>query len=328
MTAQSSSPLFSNSEAALVTPPEVLRIASRESALAMWQAEHIKARLQALYPSMRVEIVGMTTQGDRILDVPLAKIGGKGLFVKELETSLLKGETDIAVHSMKDVPMELPPGLCLPIICEREDPFDAFVANRYRRLAELPQGACVGTSSLRRQCQLLAARPDLQIKSLRGNVNTRLRKLDEGEFDAIVLAASGLKRLGFDHRIASRTDTELLPAVGQGALGIECREEDTLTRQLLQPLLHPISSWCVRAERALNHRLHGGCQVPIAAYATFLDGTLQLRGLVGANDGQTILRVDVSGPAEDPEALGIRAAEALLEQGAAELLAALYSGQS
>jgi hydroxymethylbilane synthase len=304
--------------------PSLLRIASRESALAMWQSEHIKQRLETLYPSMRIEIVGMTTQGDRILDVPLARIGGKGLFVKELEQSLLRGETDIAVHSMKDVPMTLPEALCLPIICEREDPFDAFVSNRYRSLRELPTGACVGTSSLRRQCQLLAHRPDLVITSLRGNVNTRLRKLDENEFDAIVLAASGLKRLGFEDRIASRTETELLPAVGQGALGIECRTADTRTQQLLQPLLHPETSICVRAERALNHRLQGGCQVPIAAHAIKRNEQLILRGMVGSICGKTLLQVHLEGPAQAPEALGIQAAEALLAQGAGDLLAALH----
>lgn len=308
--------------------PKVLRIASRESALALWQSEYIKAQLEALYPGLNVLIVGMTTKGDRILDVPLAKIGGKGLFVKELEQSLLAHETDIAVHSMKDVPMEFPAGLGLAAICKREDPFDAFVSNRYRSLDDLPQGACVGTSSLRRQCQLLALRPDLQIKSLRGNVNTRLAKLDHGEFDAIVLATSGLKRLGFAARIACRTDKELLPAVGQGALGIECRSDDTQTQALLAPLLDHETNVCVRAERAMNLRLHGGCQVPIAAYATLSgsgsDAELSLRGLVGSVDGTKILRVALNGSAHEPETLGIRAAEALLAQGAGELLAALH----
>ena len=235
----------------LQPPYGTLRIASRESALALWQSEHIKARLEALYPGLTVQIVGMTTKGDRILDVPLAKIGGKGLFVKEMEQSLLAHETDIAVHSMKDVPMEFPPGLQLAAICQREDPFDAFVSNRYKTLGELPQGACVGTSSLRRQCQLLALRPDLQIKSLRGNVNTRLAKLDNGEFDAIVLATSGLKRLGFAARIASRTDQELLPAVGQGALGIECRSDDARTLALLAPLIAPYDSEAIDVKAIL-----------------------------------------------------------------------------
>lgn len=305
-------------------PYGTLRIASRESALALWQSEHIKARLEALYPGLTVQIVGMTTKGDRILDVPLAKIGGKGLFVKELEQSLLAHETDIAVHSMKDVPMEFPLGLQLAAICQREDPFDAFVSNRFKTLGELPQGACVGTSSLRRQCQLLALRPDLQIKSLRGNVNTRLAKLDNGEFDAIVLATSGLKRLGFSARIASRTDKELMPAVGQGALGIECRSDDARTLALLAPLIDPETDVCVRAERAMNHRLHGGCQVPIAAFARLSGTELVLDGLVGSVDGRQMLRTTVSGPAANPEDLGVRAAEALLAQGAGDLLAALH----
>lgn len=306
------------------SPYGTLRIASRESALALWQSEHIKARLEALYPGLSVQIVGMTTKGDRILDVPLAKIGGKGLFVKELEQSLLAHETDIAVHSMKDVPMEFPPGLQLAAICQREDPYDAFVSNRFRTLGELPPGACVGTSSLRRQCQLLALRPDLQIKSLRGNVNTRLAKLDNGEFDAIVLATSGLKRLGFAARIASRTDQELLPAVGQGALGIECRSDDARTLALLAPLIDHDTDVCVRAERAMNHRLHGGCQVPIAAFARLTGSELRLDGLVGSVDGRQILRSSVSSAADNPEALGVRAAEALLAQGAGDLLAALH----
>ncbi len=304
--------------------PSSLRIASRESALAMWQAEHIKARLESLHPHLTVEIVGMTTRGDKILDVPLAKIGGKGLFVKELESSMLAGDTDIAVHSMKDVPMEFPDGLELAVICERESPFDAFVSNQYRSVDELPQGAVVGTASLRRQSQLSARRPDLTIRTLRGNVNTRLAKLDRGEYDAIILAASGLKRLAFDARINYEMGPgESLPAVGQGALGIECRSADSAIKALLAPLSHPQSESCVRAERAMNHRLHGGCQVPIAGYATLDNETLSLRGMVAAIDGSKVLKTERSGPVSEPEALGKAVAEELLALGAGPLLNAL-----
>lgn len=303
-----------------------LRIASRESALALWQSNYIKSQLEALYPDLTVEVVGMTTKGDQILDVPLAKIGGKGLFVKELEVSMLAGQTDIAVHSMKDVPMEFPEGLELAIICEREDPFDAFVSNQYQQLSDLPEGASVGTSSLRRQSQLAALRPDLIIKPLRGNVNTRLAKLDAGEYDAIILAASGLKRLGFEDRIKSTlSETESLPAVGQGALGIECRSEDAEIKKLLAPLLHQETYDCVRAERAMNHRLHGGCQVPIAGFATLNGDQIEMTGLVASTDGQTILKTDAKGSTADPEALGVQIAEALLDQGAEPLLQALYN---
>lgn len=303
-----------------------LRIASRESALALWQSNYIKSQLEALYPDLTVEVVGMTTKGDQILDVPLAKIGGKGLFVKELEVSMLAGQTDIAVHSMKDVPMEFPEGLELAIICEREDPFDAFVSNQYQQLSDLPEGASVGTSSLRRQSQLAALRPDLIIKPLRGNVNTRLAKLDAGEYDAIILAASGLKRLGFEDRIKSTlSETESLPAVGQGALGIECRSEDAEIKKLLIPLLHQETYDCVRAERAMNHRLHGGCQVPIAGFATLNGDQIEMTGLVASTDGQTILKTDAKGSTADPEALGVQIAEALLDQGAEPLLQALYN---
>lgn len=302
-----------------------LRIASRESALALWQSNHIKARLEALYPEMEVEIVGMTTKGDKILDVPLAKIGGKGLFVKELEASMLEGQTDIAVHSMKDVPMEFPEGLELAIICEREDPFDAFVSNHYASLSELPEGAKVGTSSLRRQSQLAALRPDLTILPLRGNVNTRLAKLDAGEYDAIILAASGLKRLGFQERIKSTlAEKDSLPAVGQGALGIECRSSDNQIKALLAPLLHDETARCVKAERAMNHHLHGGCQVPIAGYATLSGDTISMTGLVASTDGKSILKVQQDGPASNPEELGISIAKGLLDQGAGELLKAVY----
>lgn len=302
-----------------------LSIASRESALALWQSEHIKARLEALYPDLKVHINGMTTQGDKILDVPLAKIGGKGLFVKELETALINGQSDIAVHSMKDVPMEFPEGLELAVICERENPFDAFVSNHYQSVDELPQGAVVGTSSLRRHSQLVAQRPDLIIKSLRGNVNTRLAKLDAGEFDAIILAASGLIRLGFQARIKSTLNADQsLPAVGQGALGIECRSEDEAIKTLLKPLSHQESEYCVKAERAMNHYLHGGCQVPIAGYATLDGSTLTLSGLVASLDGKTVIRACLSAEVEQAETLGVNVAKALLAQGAGPLLEALY----
>ncbi|MBU2037527.1 hydroxymethylbilane synthase [Thalassolituus sp. C2-1] len=302
-----------------------LRIATRKSPLAMWQAEHIKARLEALHPGLVVELVTFTTQGDKILDVPLAKIGGKGLFVKELEVAMLDGRADIAVHSMKDVPMEFPEGLELGIICERENPHDAFVSNTYKSIDELPQGAVVGTSSLRRQCQIQQQRPDLIIKSLRGNVQTRLSKLDAGEFDAIILAAAGLLRMEMHDRIASFIPAEQsLPAGGQGALGIEWRANDSAIHELLKPLHDDKTAACVLAERALNRRLQGGCQVPIAAYAELDGNALSLRGLVGSVDGKTMLRTAQSGLAADAEAMGIAAAEDLLAQGAGAILSAVY----
>jgi hydroxymethylbilane synthase len=302
-----------------------LRIATRKSPLAMWQAEHIKARLEALHPGLVVELVTFTTQGDKILDVPLAKIGGKGLFVKELEVAMLDGRADIAVHSMKDVPMEFPEGLELGIICERENPHDAFVSNTYKSIDELPQGAVVGTSSLRRQCQIQQQRPDLIIKSLRGNVQTRLSKLDAGEFDAIILAAAGLLRMEMHDRIASFIPAEQsLPAGGQGALGIEWRANDSAIHELLKPLHDDKTAACVLAERALNRRLQGGCQVPIAAYAELDGNALSLRGLVGSVDGKTMLRTAKSGLAADAEAMGIAAAEDLLAQGAGAILSAVY----
>ena len=306
-----------------------LRIATRKSPLALWQAEHIKARLLALYPQLTVELVTFTTQGDKILDVPLAKIGGKGLFVKELEAAMLDGRADIAVHSMKDVPMEFPEGLELGVICTRENPQDAFVSNRYQRIEELPQGAVVGTSSLRRQCQIQQQRPDLIIKSLRGNVQTRLSKLDAGEFDAIILAAAGLLRMEMHDRIASFIPAEQsLPAGGQGALGIEWRvgnnDHDRAIQALLQPLHDDITASCVLAERALNRRLQGGCQVPIACYAERTADQLWLRGLVGSVDGRTILRTELRGAATAAETLGIQAAEHLLAQGAGAILSAVY----
>jgi len=307
---------------------ETLRIATRKSPLALWQAEFVRAHLQQLHPGLRVELVTFTTRGDKILDSPLAKIGGKGLFVKELENALLEGAADIAVHSMKDVPMDFPPGLGLAVICEREDPRDAFVSNRFAELAALPHGAYVGTSSLRRQCQLHALRPDLNIVSLRGNVNTRLAKLDAGEFDAIVLATAGLLRLEFAERIRERIATNIsLPAGGQGAVGIEIREDDARVRELLQPLHHNATALCVRAERALNKKLQGGCQVPIAAFAELHGAQLHLRGLVGAPNGSIMLRAQADGSDSDPEALGERVANELLQQGASEILEQVYREQ-
>ena len=302
-----------------------LRIATRKSALALWQAEYVKARLEQLDPSITVSLVPMVSRGDQLLDSPLAKIGGKGLFVKELETAMLNDEADLAVHSMKDVPMQFPDGLGLYAICEREDPRDAFVSNHFDDLDALPAGSVVGTSSLRRQAQIMARRPDLQIRFLRGNVNTRLAKLDAGEYDAIVLATAGLLRLGFDARIRYPMPPEVsLPAGGQGAVGIECRSSDTELQALLVQLNDEDSALRVRAERALNTRLNGGCQVPIACYAERENGELWLRGLVGDPDGQRMLRAEARGSEADPEALGIAVAEDLLAQGAQSILDAVY----
>ncbi len=304
---------------------ETIRIATRKSPLAMWQAEHVADALRAAHPGLHVEILGMSTQGDKILDTPLAKIGGKGLFVKELEARMLEGDADIAVHSMKDVPVELPQGLHLPVIMQREDPRDAFVSNRYAHLDDLPEGAVVGTSSLRRQCQLADRRPDLVLKSLRGNVNTRLRKLDEGEYDAVILAAAGLIRLGFGERIRTTLDpADSLPAIGQGAVGIECRSDDTRVNALIAPLHHTDTADRVRAERAFNARLEGGCQVPIGGHAVLQGDQLWLRGLVGTVDGSEIIRGEIRGPREQAEALGVALAEELLARGAREILQALY----
>lgn len=303
---------------------EIIRIATRTSPLALWQAEHVASRLQALYPELQIEMVGMVTRGDKILDSPLSKIGGKGLFVKELELGMLEGKADIAVHSMKDVPMEFPEGLHLPIILEREDPRDAFVSNRYSSLDELPAGAVVGTSSLRRQTQIRARYPHLQIKDLRGNVNTRLSKLDNGEYDAIILAAAGLIRLEFQTRItAFLTPEQSLPAIGQGAVGIECRRDDPRVEKLLAPLLHPETAVRVRAERAMNQRLNGGCQIPVAGFAELVDGGLRLRGLLGYPDGSAVYTCEKSGCVVDPEDLGRSVAEDLLAQGGDKVLAAL-----
>lgn len=305
---------------------DTIRIATRQSPLALWQAEYIRDRLLELNEGLKVELVKMVTQGDKILDTPLAKVGGKGLFVKELEVGMLNGDADIAVHSMKDVPVEFPDGLHLAVICEREDPRDAFVSNNFDTFADLPQGATVGTSSLRRQCQVRAHRPDIKIADLRGNVNTRLKKLDEGNYDAIILASAGLKRLGFHDRISAYLETELsLPAIGQGAVGIECRVGDARIHALIDPLNDDHTSICVRAERAMNHRLEGGCQVPIAGYATLDGDTIHMRGLVGRPDGTETVRGEVSGPAADAERLGTELADDLLSRGAKEILAEVYA---
>lgn len=305
---------------------KTLKIATRQSPLALWQANYVKDRLQQLYPDLTIELVPMVTKGDVILDSPLAKIGGKGLFVKELENALLNKEADIAVHSMKDVPMQFPEGLGLAVICQREDPRDAFVSHSYRTFAELPQGAVVGTSSLRRQCQLKALRPDLDIRSLRGNVGTRLSKLDNGDYDAIILASAGLIRLGLADRIASFIDVEQsLPAAGQGAVGIECRTDDAQVQALLAPLADAETTYCVLAERAMNNHLQGGCQVPIGGYAVLQQGQLYLRALVGDIDGSRIIRAEGKSAVENAEILGVKIAEQLLAQGADKILQAIYS---
>jgi hydroxymethylbilane synthase len=301
-----------------------LRIATRKSPLALWQAGHVRERLLALHPGLEVELVTLTTQGDRILDSPLARIGGKGLFVKELEQGLLEGRADLAVHSMKDVPAELPAGLGIGAILERGDARDAFVSTRYRGLDELPPGARVGTSSLRRQCQLRATRPDLELHDLRGNVGTRLGKLDAGEYDAIVLACAGLRRLGLEARITrALAPGEMLPAIAQGVIGIECRLDDARVRALIDPLNHPETGSRTLAERAMNATLAGGCQAPVAGYAQLQDGVLELRGLVGWPDGSAVIRDTVSGPVTEAETLGRQLAKGLLDNGARPILDAL-----
>ncbi|MDO6500297.1 hydroxymethylbilane synthase [Photobacterium sanguinicancri] len=302
-----------------------IRIATRKSPLAMWQAEFVKAELEQAHPGLTVELVPMVTKGDIILDTPLAKVGGKGLFVKELEVAMLEDRADIAVHSMKDVPVEFPEGLGLVTICEREDPRDAFVSNTYNNIDELPEGAIVGTSSLRRQCQLRANRPDLVVKDLRGNVNTRLRKLDEGQYDAIILACAGLIRLKMEDRIRCAIEPEVsLPAVGQGAVGIECRLDDERVRRLLAPLNHPDTATRVLCERAMNNRLQGGCQVPIGSYSLLDGDQIWLRALVGEPDGSKIVSGEISGAAADAEKLGTELAEQLLADGAKTILDELY----
>ncbi len=300
---------------------KIIRIATRKSPLALWQANHVRTLLEQAYPGLEVELVSMTTQGDRILDAPLAKVGGKGLFVKELEQGMLAGGADIAVHSMKDVPVELPPGLHLPVVLHREDPRDAFVSNTYPSLQSLPAAARVGTSSLRRQCQLKARYPHLQIFDLRGNVGTRLARLDGNEYDAIILACAGLKRLGMGQRITQHLEPEdSLPAIGQGAIGIECRSDDAAVNALIAVLDDPDTHVRVRAERAMNARLMGGCQVPIAGYAVIERGELILRGLVGRPDGSEVIRGAIRGRPEDAERLGTALADDLLSRGAGTIL--------
>lgn len=304
--------------------PSRLTIATRESPLALWQAEHVRSLLQQLYPAARIELLGMTTQGDQILDQSLSKIGGKGLFVKELEIAMADGRADLAVHSMKDVPAEMPEGFVLTAIGPREDPHDALVSNHWQELDELPTGAIVGTASLRRESQLRAHRPDLQIRPLRGNVGTRLRKLDEGEFDAIILAAAGLRRLGLDQRIRSTlTPRQSLPAVGQGALGIEIRAGQPELAAWLAPLNDPTTAACVTAERMLSRRLGGSCQVPLGGYAERDGDRIHLRGFVAKPDGSRILGAEAQGPWTQPEAIGSAVALELLAQGAGDILRSL-----
>lgn len=306
-----------------------LRIATRKSPLALWQANHVRDALLARNPDLEVELLTMSTQGDRILDTPLAKVGGKGLFVKELEVGMLEGRADLAVHSMKDVPVDFPPGLGLAAVLPREDPRDALISNKYSSLDALPQGARVGTSSLRRQCQLRARRPDIEVVDLRGNVNTRLQKLDEGRFDAILLAAAGVRRMGWEARITEFFEPEqFLPAIGQGAIGIEIRMDDARTRSLVDGLNDPHTAIRVAAERALNERLQGGCQVPIAGYAEIGHGVIVLRALVGRPDGSELVQGVISGKPEDATELGEVLADDLLSRGAREILADVYGGST
>ncbi len=302
-----------------------LRIATRQSPLALWQAEYVKKELQKAHPDLLVELVPMVTKGDIILDTPLSKVGGKGLFVKELEQALIENRADIAVHSMKDVTVDFPEGLGLVTICKREDPRDAFVSHLYNNIQDLPQGAIVGTSSLRRQCQLRAMRPDLNVKDLRGNLGTRLAKLDNGEYDAILLAAAGLKRLGLQKRIQTEIEPEeILPAVGQGAVGIECRLDDERVRALLLPLSDAETTYRVLCERAMNQHLQGGCQVPIGSYAELNGETLSLRGLVGEPDGTKIIHGQITGKREEAEEMGKKLAQQLLDKGADKILQKVY----
>ncbi len=300
---------------------QILRIATRKSPLALWQTNHVAQALQQTHPQLKIELIEITTKGDKILDVPLAKIGGKGLFVKELEHCLFDKRADIAVHSVKDLPVEFPAGLSLPVILTRANPYDAFVSNEYANLAALPEGSIVGTASLRRQSQLLNHRPDLTIRSLRGNVGTRLSKLDQGEFDAIILAAVGLQRLNLDDRIRQIfTENIMLPAIGQGAIGIECRADDSNTMELIKVLNDPLTASRVMAERALNRRLDGGCQVPIGGFAQIEADRLNLQGFVGGLDGKQVLRDSIEGSIESAESLGDTLGKNLLAQGAYEIL--------
>jgi hydroxymethylbilane synthase len=310
----------------VVLTEKIIRIATRKSPLALWQAEHVAERLECTFPGCRTELVKMTTQGDKILDAPLAKIGGKGLFVKELEQGMLDGLADIAVHSMKDVPVEFPDGLHLAAILTREDPTDAFVSKHYSTLHDLPANARIGTSSLRRQCQIKQFYPDAEISPLRGNVNTRLSKLDSGEYDAIILASAGLKRLGMADRITQYLDAGVsLPACGQGAIGIECRSDDQQINEMLKVLHDSETGICVTAERAMNACLNGGCQVPIAGFAVVQGDQLFMRGLVGSPDGSVIYRAERTGGLDEAEAIGKKVAEELLAQGADKILRALFS---
>lgn len=319
---------------------KMVNIGTRGSKLALWQAEWVSSEIKRIRPDLEVSLVKIKTTGDKILDVPLAKVGGKGLFVKEIEEALLRKEVDLAVHSMKDVPTDFPEGLHLAAICKREDPRDAFISPmekvrsqgsgkivfKYRSFDDLPQGAIVGTSSLRRSCQLLNKRPDIKIVQLRGNLDTRLKKLDAGQFDAIILAAAGVKRLGLEERITSILPVDVsLPAIGQGAIGIECRVDDKFINNLLSPLNDPETSVCVRAERAFLKRLEGGCQVPIGAYARMNSGSnLIIDGLVGSLSGDRLIRGHIEGRAEDCEDLGIKLAEDILSRGAKEILNEVY----
>ncbi|RDH82745.1 MAG: hydroxymethylbilane synthase [endosymbiont of Galathealinum brachiosum] len=300
---------------------QTIRIATRKSPLALWQAEEVSRQLTLLYPDINIELIKILSKGDKILDAPLAKVGGKGLFVKELEQSMLDGESDIAVHSMKDVPMVFPDGLHLPVIMEREDPTDAFVSNNYKSLEELPEDARIGSSSLRRQLQIKEVMPKAQMLNLRGNVNSRLQKLDNGDYDAIILATAGLLRLEFEERIKGRiTPEQSLPSVGQGAVGIECRVGDERIESLIAPLNHADTHTRLSAERAMNNRLNGGCQVPIAGFALLENNEIYLRGLVGRPDGSEVVRGDIRGPSQDAEALGRQLAEQLLNDGADVIL--------
>ena len=303
----------------------LIKIATRKSPLALWQAEHVAKLLKASHPSLEIELVKMVTQGDKILDTPLAKIGGKGLFIKELEQGMLNGDADLAVHSMKDVPAQVPEGFEIGAILSREDPRDAFVSNAYSSINDLPLGAVVGTSSLRRQSQLLKMRPDLHIKSLRGNVNSRLQKLDNGDYDAIILAAAGLIRLGFENRIKIPLPVNtLLAAIGQGAIGIECRQGDTATLALIECLHDKPTAIRVQAERAMNFTLEGGCQAPIAGHARIKGDILRLHGLVAEPDGSVMITEQLEGPLEDAEKIGVTVANRLLAAGAKEILDKLY----
>lgn len=302
-----------------------ITIATRSSKLALWQADHIKESIENKHANIKVELLKIKTKGDKILDVPLAKVGGKGLFVKEIEEALLDGRADLAVHSLKDVPTELPTGLMVRVYTEREDPRDALISRNGESLTELPKGAAVGSSSLRRQCQLLKARPDLKISSLRGNVGTRLKKVESGQFDAIILAAAGMIRLGLQERVSQFIPTDiLLPAIGQGALGIETRSDDRETNDIIRFLNDDKTATAVRGERAFLARLEGGCQVPIAAFGQVTENKVHLKGLVGSLDGKTLITDEITGDIENTENLGTRLAESLLEKGAGEILEEVY----